>query len=468
VFDHRFLAQELSVRRHELDGLHLEVQLTNDEGSAIVAGRVEVRASVYFDATVSLTYRVVVSDALELCRASRALNTDDLAILAGLAQGIEHWHTQSADAQSEISLGAHTVTISDLWINEQGQPVDVPVRLSGSNEVLAEVLSRYACYFGALRKAELGERYVSSYTLVDVWEDIAHTGDAFSELTAPAIIEHIEQHHRPELMGLLTLYPYEWPYRDARSFDAVCGANIAIDTDDLVLVSDNMCLVVGTYGLRGDGSPTDWRAVFGSRRSRDHVCWPEYLCILDLLLAKQHTLAFALYSLMENGIVSSARLSNKKDIIRENAIFRLQLSNLMLSLDTAKFSRFASHKLMAKRTEARLDIHTDQRQLADSLREIDAALTSIDAHDQLRRSRTLRALLMFITVASVIQVVFQDLRLPIVERLLDSGWAVSIGTAILTSVLIGLLGLASWVLISLFSDWAANRRNRTLSPSKDS
>ncbi len=43
------------------------------------------------------------------------------------------------------------------------------------------------------------------------------------------------------------------------SFEDICGKNIAIDTDDLVLANENMSLVIGTYGNRGKEAPTDWK-----------------------------------------------------------------------------------------------------------------------------------------------------------------------------------------------------------------
>ena len=59
-----------------------------------------------------------------------------------------------------------------------------------------------------------------------------------------------------------SLYPEEWPYRMDSSFEDICGKNIAIDTDDLVLANENMSLVIGTYGNRGKEAPTDWKKHF--------------------------------------------------------------------------------------------------------------------------------------------------------------------------------------------------------------
>lgn len=84
----------------------------------------------------------------------------------------------------------------------------------------------------------------------------------------------------------MSLYPEEWPYRMDSSYEDICGKNIAIDTDDLVLANENMSLVIGTYGNRGKEAPTDWKKHL-ARRDRYHVSWPEYLVLVEILLAKK-------------------------------------------------------------------------------------------------------------------------------------------------------------------------------------
>ena len=61
----------------------------------------------------------------------------------------------------------------------------------------------------------------------------------------------------------MPFYPEKWPYRMDSSFSEICGKNIAIDTDDLVLTNENMSIVFGTYGKRGNESPTDWQEQLG-------------------------------------------------------------------------------------------------------------------------------------------------------------------------------------------------------------
>ncbi|MEI3422102.1 MAG: hypothetical protein V8R91_14235 [Butyricimonas faecihominis] len=95
-----------------------------------------------------------------------------------------------------------------------------------------------------------------NYIFLDIWESIGHEGRIrFDQMREDQVIEHIEQCHKAELVGLMSLYPEEWPYRMDSSFEDICGKNIAIDTDDLVLANENMSLVIGTYGNRGKELP---------------------------------------------------------------------------------------------------------------------------------------------------------------------------------------------------------------------
>lgn len=70
------------------------------------------------------------------------------------------------------------------------------------------------------------------------------------------------------------------------SFEDICGKNIAIDTDDLVLANENMSLVIGTYGNRGKEAPPTGKNT-GPSRDRYHDSWPEYLVLVEILLAKK-------------------------------------------------------------------------------------------------------------------------------------------------------------------------------------
>ena len=198
-------------------------------------------------------------------------------------------------------------------------------------------------------------------------------------MTEAQIVSHIRDFHKPELIGLMTLYPGEWPYRDAEAYDDVCGENIAIDTDDLVLVNGNMSIVLGTYGRRGDGQETagtvekkgvNW-AEHLKERARYHVSWPEYLLILQMVLAKKYVIGRANDVLIDATL--SASSTSSLDLIGQNAKLSMRLSRMVLQLDVVKYSKFASHKVMFDRTTRRLNLDNDLDRLNEMMSMVDVA-----------------------------------------------------------------------------------------------
>jgi Holliday junction resolvase RusA-like endonuclease len=110
----------------------------------------------------------------------------------------------------------------------------------------------------------------------------------------------------------MTMYPAEWPYRAAEAYDHVCGGNIAIDTDDLVLAGSHMVVVIGTYGRRGDGvDGVNWEKVMRERRFY-HVSWEEYLLIVQFVLAKKFSFNNAIDTLLK--LTDDMTEINKKKI----------------------------------------------------------------------------------------------------------------------------------------------------------
>lgn len=76
-----------------------------------------------------------------------------------------------------------------------------------------EVQRRYRKYFD--RTPEKDFYYPDhNYIYIDIWETVGHQGTVmFDRMKEDDIIQHIEKFHRSELVGLMTLYPEEWPYR---------------------------------------------------------------------------------------------------------------------------------------------------------------------------------------------------------------------------------------------------------------
>jgi hypothetical protein len=445
IFDRGFLDLEHSLCRYVACGFDIDVKISAEDDAPRVQGHVYVEVSVYFDTTVSVSYRLMIADRKNGGSSDKPLSSDDIILLAGSASGIEHWHINE-QGETSIDFGVGNITITNLYLSEQGEVLDEPDEpLSGSNEVMFNVLRRYQLFLcgAAHQRPPITERPLGdTYVLVDVWEDIAHRNayndiDHFAKMQPPDIINHIETYHQSELMGLMTLYPYEWPYRDARYFRRVCGENIAIDTDDLVLVSEEVCLVFGTYGRRGAESPTDWEASL-EVREEERVSWIEYLYILDIVLSKRYTIAAALHNLLAGFNTSKhgqhPLRDDPKELIRDNAVLAIKTSNMILKLDAIQFSRFVAHKEMYKITQQRFDIPGDLENLRQMLAQLSNSIQNIDNVDEIRRSRVIRAFLVFITMISLFDVVFEELRIPLIRHFLGEDVSYSTGLVILSGI----------------------------------
>ena len=348
--------------------------------TALLEGRVHVWAAVFFNRTVQISYRFIVPkiprnesdepgraderydglDPAEFCTTDHPFDTDQLISVAGIAQHVEHWvYNEKLDRQ-EIDGSLDKVEISDFKLDKDS--VFRPEGTGEGNLTFDEVQRRYRNYFDKTPQAEFrapDHRYI----YIDVWEDIAHTGDTdFGKMAEDEIIEHIETAHRAELVGLMTLYPMEWPYRMDSSYEDVCGRNIAIDTDDLVLANQNMSVVFGTYGRRGKGSPTDWKEHL-ARRDRYHVSWPEYLVLLEIVLAKKQTINYVLNRYIDNS--RRAIRSNVHDMIEQNAQLTVELSGILMRLNSVRYLRYMSHKHMFELTQRNLRVEEDSRQLQE-------------------------------------------------------------------------------------------------------
>ena len=337
----------------------------------------------------------------------------------------------SMSAEAEKTSGVVRVLLTRLKLTDQ-----VEISLDGDGRVFDMISHRYKVFvkdhcteFNAkysreevVRFKERKERRDKSsadlhYAMVDLWENIQHPceeGDLFAKdhvphLSEAQIVDHIRDYHKAELIGLMTLYPGEWPYRDDEAYDEVCGENIAIDTDDLVLCNNNIAMVLGTYGRRGSDSPVDWEEHL-KERSVYHVSWPEYLLILEMILAKKYVIGFANEQLIDATLDVEGRSS--EDIIADNAALSMRLTRLEMQLDAVKYSKFMSHKVMFDRTTRRLEVDADLDRLHSMMESVDSSLHNLSDYKSMRSGAVLNFILAIISVASTFELLFQNSEMP--------------------------------------------------------
>lgn len=446
---------EKNVRRFSLRGFDFEMPIEPEEDEIeprLLKCHVNVEMSLFFGNTVSITYRFLFNG--HSGTLSAPVGIDHIIALLSTWLGAEYW---SRDVNESCEEGASRTNINlegdfkveNLFFGELGEPLEEGVCLPmGSGERgFGKIAVRYKRFIyrccTRLSKSLSGEekakfrKYLkttpvnivndSRFAMVDLWEDIRHPlpdgtdlfgNDRPDRMTEAQIVSHIRDFHRPELIGLMTLYPGEWPYRDAEAYEEVCGENIAIDTDDLVLVNSNMSIVLGTYGRRGDGQETagtvekkgvNW-AEHLKERARYHVSWPEYLLILQMVLAKKYVIGRANDVLIDATL--SASSTSSLDLIGQNAKLSMRLSRMVLQLDVVKYSKFASHKVMFDRTTRRLNLDNDLDRLNEMMSMVDSSLHNLSDFKSMKSDFVLNFILAIISVASTFELFFQQSEMP--------------------------------------------------------
>lgn len=446
---------EKNVRRFSLRGFDFEMPIEPEEDEIeprLLKCHVNVEMSLFFGNTVSITYRFLFNG--HSGTLSAPVGIDHIIALLSTWLGAEYW---SRDVNESCEDGASRTNINlegdfkveNLFLSELGDPLEEGVCLPmGSGESgFGKIAVRYKRFIyrccTRLGKSLSGEEKAkfrkclkttpvsivndSRFAMVDLWEDIRHplpdgtdlfSNDRPDRMTEAQIVSHIRDFHKPELIGLMTLYPGEWPYRDAEAYDDVCGENIAIDTDDLVLVNSNMSIVLGTYGRRGDGQETagtvekkgvNW-AEHLKERARYHVSWPEYLLILQMVLAKKYVIGRANDVLIDATL--SASSTSSLDLIGQNAKLSMRLSRMVLQLDVVKYSKFASHKVMFDRTTRRLNLDNDLDRLNEMMSMVDSSLHNLSDFKSMKSDFVLNFILAIISVASTFELFFQQSEMP--------------------------------------------------------
>lgn len=446
---------EKNVRRFSLRGFDFEMPIEPEEDEIeprLLKCHVNVEMSLFFGNTVSITYRFLFNG--HSGTLSAPVGIDHIIALLSTWLGAEYW---SRDVNESCEDGASRTNINlegdfkveNLFFSELGDPLEEGACLPmGSGERgFGKIAVRYKRFIyrccTSLSKSLSGEEKAkfrkflkttsvsivndSRFAMVDLWEDIRHplpdgtdlfSNDRPDRMTEAQIVSHIRDFHKPELIGLMTLYPGEWPYRDAEAYDDVCGENIAIDTDDLVLVNSNMSIVLGTYGRRGDGQETagtvekkgvNW-AEHLKERARYHVSWPEYLLILQMVLAKKYVIGRANDVLIDATL--SASSTSSLDLIGQNAKLSMRLSRMVLQLDVVKYSKFASHKVMFDRTTRRLNLDNDLDRLNEMMSMVDSSLHNLSDFKSMKSDFVLNFILAIISVASTFELFFQQSEMP--------------------------------------------------------
>lgn len=470
-----------SVYRFSIRGFDFVMPLRPEEEEDFypvdLKGHVNVEMSLFFGNTVSMTYRFFfdgrsssilepLEEGVETDDSNRKridATTDHIIALLSTHLGAEYWSSDSEEGESNINLTS-TFIAKDFWIDDDGNEVPVSERtdlyMREGGRAFDKIALRYkkflyhhyCAYKEGLSYEEMQEHenfrqrngvtVVNDhhYAMVDIWENVRHPeetddggeADLFAKERTPKlseaeIVNHIRDYHKPELIGLMTLYPGEWPYRDKAAYDEVCGENIAIDTDDHVMVGTNLAVVIGTYGRRSDevkkgdvsdaandGSDVKKQGVDWAKhlleRAQYHVSWPEYLMILQMVLAKKFVIGSAKDQMVE--VALSAKKKSAEELIGKNADLGMRLSRQVVQLDMVKYSKFSSHLVMFDRTTKRLRLNDDMVALRSIIDMVDNSLHNLSDYKAMKSDFLLNIILVIVSVASSFELLFQDSEMP--------------------------------------------------------
>ena len=464
----------------------------------ILKGHAFVHADLFFAHTMSLTYRFRF-DGTDAGVYDKALKrypalTDHVINFLSTYLNAEHWsESESEGKATESKINTETeLHIDKIWFDKDGKYLfDKPesMIIKGEGRGFDNVALRYKEYIyrncrykfrTGLRDRIAHKFYTmrhpmtvendSHYAMVDIWENVQHPTkdknlpDLFAEATGikeKEIIDHIRDWHKPELIGLMTLYPNEWVYRDANDYDEVCGEDIAIDNDDLVLAGSNVSMVIGTYGRREDDADamTDWVKHLKGMRKVYQVSWQEYLLILQIVLAKKHVVGLAKEKLV--ALSMTARGSKSLELIRQNAEMGMRLTRMVIQLNLLKYSKFASHKVMFDRTTRRLNLERDTTELKDIMEMADNGLRNLSDYKSVRSDYILTAVLAVLSIVSALGLMFQSLQMPFIKNheesklfgFIEVNEAASIDivmNAVTASIILAVLIIGAWIMIRLF------------------
>ena len=448
-----------SVYRFSLRGFDFIMPLRPEEDEDFppvdLEGHVNVEMSLFFGNTASITYRFVFdgksSGLFTPDKEKTSAVTDHIIAFLSTYLSAEYWSADSNEGKSDINLES-TFVAKKFWLDDDGREVPqderVDLMMKEGGRAFDKIALRYKKFlyanYSAYRegltmeemrehekfRAENGISVVNDhhYAMVDIWEDLQHPHindgkeeDIFSKYRNPRlseaeIINHIREYHKPELIGMMTLYPGEWPYRDSRAYDEVCGENIAIDTDDHVMVGSNLAVVIGTYGRRSnetDGEVkkqgVNW-AEHLLTRAKYHVSWPEYLMILQMVLAKKHVIGFAKDQMID--VALTARNHSAEELIGKNADLSMRLSRQVIQLDLVKYSKFPSHQVMFDRTSDRLRLEKDLANLREIMEMVDSSLHNLSDYKAMKSDLLLNMILVIVSVASTFELLFQNSEMP--------------------------------------------------------
>lgn len=163
-----FTHKDKIVNRYELVGFDIDITI-DKPNTAILKGHVHVWAAVFFNTTVEISYRIIVPPGGKIndtsfCQISEPFNTDQLIVIAGIIQHVEHWvYNQEAEKQ-EIDGSLKKVKFCNLHLNAEGQYCE---KVAQEPQItFEEIQKRYRKFFDTSSENKFYYRPIIIYLLI--------------------------------------------------------------------------------------------------------------------------------------------------------------------------------------------------------------------------------------------------------------------------------------------------------------
>ena len=402
------------MRRYSLPGFNYAFTMGhNSYDSVEIKGLMNVDATVYFNKFAVVRYYMRI-DPYNL---TRYLTTDHVIELASL--GIKKDCSDLIDSCEYSDLADF---LSD--------------NLQRTAKTLDEIKNSYRMFLTGGIETGIHD---TNYVFIDVSQDLEDSEGLFKGMEANEKIDYINKNMMSELYGLLRLTPIEWVFGRTDKQNTSTG-NISLDTDDLVILNENVCVSFWAYSTKNN--LVDWGSFTYSTESY-YVSWPELYLILESVLVKRYSLMvtneiFRLqtsFMLDKSGVIKNDAVEIS---LKKNAVVRLNLANVFLQLDNMKL---ADHKTLSEDISRKFGLEQQMQTLETKMKYTDEALELFSNSRRLRQATNLNIVMAVLASVSALGLLFNQIRSPFIQRVFsisDSGTE-TVGLVIIAFAIICML-----------------------------
>ena len=467
-------------RHYELTGFDFKFDLPfshHDYNSFIhLHGKCKIKVAIFFERTVSITYRFVFDN--NSCFTDRAFNTE--SVIRFLSEYLLNTHFQQPLEEDDFDE-KYFCKLYNLPINQWGENAQNE-KFSTYYDVIDHIALRYKRHvlltmfrpgrefmdFGDRSLAEsISTAKDQKYALVDIWDDVVHPlpdgSDLFSKaqygLNETEVFNHLKDSHKKELIGLMTTFE-NWKERSEDIFYTACGEDVSSGAYSYALVGDNVSVL---FNLNHRAMESNDQYGFLDHLNDDinkrkyGLSWPQYLLILQFLLAKKSIIQHASRVILNNTVRQTG--DNKiSQLLKKNQDINFRMAKSMLQYDAVQYVYNPDIKLV-ERISNRLEVDKERHFFEHNMEIIDKSLRNIKDEISSSREISMNIILGIVSVISAFQLFFVGTRMPFLNDFwhIESGTIGALIITIVAAISIFIILIAIW---SAFRSFFSNLSNK--------